>query len=115
MKAKIYGGKDPNFLIMYLREEDQEGVTNAVAATDAGDGATDAANGPIKCSAVLNVGRDDDGFMKSWRAKFLLIFYCLSNLGRLGLRGAFDLLKVGFTQVQLNYVRTHTLITKNAF
>merc|ERR1711962_680987 len=76
-KAQVYASDDPNFFIMYIRD----------------DGSGSESGNPLKCTAIVSSGRDQRGAATStfWAYIYLLIF-SLPYLFSWGLRGFFDFL-----------------------
>jgi len=88
VKAHALGNDDPNFFLMYLRDD-------AKASSNVS---------PYKCCAVLNVGRDQTGMPISPRLYFLLFLYCLPYLFTWGLSGVYNCLKSAYKELYRSYV-----------
>ena len=88
-KAQIYGADDPNFVIMYVRQDgsaDDFGFPGGSGTTSGGN--------PLKCSAIVSPGRDQNGVATStfW-VYFYLLLFSLPYIFSWGLRGFVDFLK----------------------
>ena len=115
VKAHIHAAVDPNFFLMYLRDDGDDGDgnnnhddndVNATATrhvTTAASASTDG-NDAIKSCAIVNVGRDQGGMPLSPWLYFLLFVYCLPNIFRWGLTGFFNCLKAAYTEIYRAYV-----------
>ena len=106
IKASANGGSDPNFLILYLRDEserlsqgsDDVAATRAKGADDTGTGKADdagvtCAKSPILSSAIVNIDRDERGWLNAFfRSRLLLFFYFLPYFFSWGPRQFFQAL-----------------------
>ena len=77
IKGRIYGSNDPDFLLMYLFDNDD----------------TSGGSEPIKCGAIVNSGTDQRKYsIGSFWAFFLLYIYLIPQLFARGIRAFIDLI-----------------------
>lgn len=90
-KAQVIGACDPSFLVLYLRSEASPDSKRNDG--DTGTGVNAANTNPIRSSAIVNIGRDERGWMNAfWKPRFLLFFYFLPYIFSWGPRQFFKTL-----------------------
>ena len=99
-KAQVYASDDPNFFIMYIRDDESASGSASVGGSGSGGGSGEGVSenesgsgNPLKCSAIVSSGRDERGAATCtfWVYIYLFLF-SLPYLFSWGLQGFVDFL-----------------------